>query len=254
MKGFEALVRWQHPDRGLIPPNEFIAIAEETDLIISLGRWVLVEACRQMTEWQRRFPLDPALTMSVNVSYKQLQDPAFIDDVKHALLESGIAPHSLRLEMTESILMTDGEETTAALRRLKSMGIGLEIDDFGTGYSSLSCLQRLPFDTVKIDRSFVRELGGNRGATEIVRAILDLAGSMTMDVIAEGVETSDQLRELSSLGCPLAQGYLFSKPVTAVAAGSFIEDEAFRRGMDQLRLVTCGSEIAETEPLSQLSM
>lgn len=248
MHGFEALVRWQHPERGLIPPIEFISIAEESDLIVSLGRWVLEEACRQMAKWQGQFHLDPPLTMSVNVSYKQLRDPGFIDDVRRVLRESGLEPHSLRLEMTESILMADGEEPAATLRQLKDIGIGLEIDDFGTGYSSLSCLKSLPFDTVKIDRSFVRELGGSRDATEIVRAILDLAGSMTMDVIAEGVETEAQLRELSSLGCSLAQGYLFSRPVKAGDAAVLLEDEVFSSGMQHL-----GMSIREGQPTEEQS-
>ncbi len=231
LHGFEALVRWRHPDRGLISPSEFISIAEETDLIIPLGRTVLTEACRQMAAWQTQFQLSPPLTVSVNVSYKQMKDPGFVQDVRSILTASGLAPHSLRLEMTESTVMSNADETNETLRELKAMDIGLEIDDFGTGYSSLSCLKRLPFDTVKIDRSFVRELGGNEGAGEIVRAILDLAGSMSLDVVAEGVETNAQLKELSELGCSLVQGFLFSKPVGAGAAQLLVEDEAFGRGL-----------------------
>jgi EAL domain-containing protein (putative c-di-GMP-specific phosphodiesterase class I) len=154
--------------------------------------------------------------------------------VKRILDQTGLPPNALRLEMTESTVMTDAEETVEALRRLKEMGIGLEIDDFGTGYSSLSCLKRLPFDTIKIDRSFVRELGGSEEASEIIRAILDLAGSMTMSVVAEGVETQAQLRELNALGCAFAQGYLFSKPVTARAAAALVENETFRQDLRQL--------------------
>jgi EAL domain-containing protein (putative c-di-GMP-specific phosphodiesterase class I) len=170
----------------------------------------------------------------VNVSYKQLKDAGFVEDVRRVLEETKLAPNSLRLEMTESTLMTDTEETVETLRRLKALNVGLEIDDFGTGYSSLSCLKRLPFDTVKIDRSFVRELGGNEEAAEIVRAIVDLAGSMTMTVVAEGVETPAQLEQLDSLGCNFAQGFLFSRPVTASSAATIVEDEAFRRGLGHL--------------------
>jgi diguanylate cyclase (GGDEF)-like protein/PAS domain S-box-containing protein len=245
MHGFEALVRWRHPKRGLIPPGEFISIAEETDLIIPLGRVVLTEACRQMAAWQKQFQLDPPLTVSVNVSYKQMKDPGFVQDVRRILEATELAPHSLRLEMTESTVMTDAEETIETLRQLKAMDIGLEIDDFGTGYSSLSCLKRLPFDTVKIDRSFVRELGGNEEAAEIVRAILDLASSMTLEVVAEGVETNAQLKALKSLGCSLAQGFLFSKPVAAGAAQLLVEDEAFRRGLASLEAQMQGRDYRE---------
>jgi diguanylate cyclase (GGDEF)-like protein/PAS domain S-box-containing protein len=239
--GFEALVRWQHPERGLVQPGEFIAIAEETGLIIPLGRWVLREACRQMARWHTRFGVDNKAvdlankaTVAVNVSYKQLRDAGFVDDVKRILAETELPPQFLRLEMTESTVMNDADETAATLRSLKALGIGLEIDDFGTGYSSLSCLKRLPFDTLKIDRSFVRELGGNEAAAEIVRAILDLARSMSMTVVAEGVETREQLEALDELGCPYAQGFLFSKPVGAAAAGLLVVDEEFRRGFGQI--------------------
>ncbi|HEY3840632.1 MAG TPA: EAL domain-containing protein [Bryobacteraceae bacterium] len=232
--GFEALVRWRHPERGLIGPAEFIPIAEETDLIVPLGSWVLHEACRQMAEWQRRFGLAASPTISVNVSYKQLRDPGFVDDVKHVLEDTGLLPGTLRLEMTESAVMTDAEETAIVLWRLKDLKVGLEIDDFGTGYSSLSCLSRLPFDTVKIDRAFVRDLGCHSEGTEIVKAILELARSMTLTVVAEGVESESQLTQLNALGCSHAQGYYFSKPVCASSATVLFENDAFRRGFDRL--------------------
>jgi EAL domain-containing protein (putative c-di-GMP-specific phosphodiesterase class I) len=187
-----------------------------------------------MAVWQKQFQMDPPLTISVNVSYKQMRDAGFVEDVRRILAATELAPHSLRLEMTESTAMSNAEETIETLRQLKAMDIGLEIDDFGTGYSSLSCLKRLPFDTVKIDQSFVRELGGNEAAAEIVQAILDLASSMALQVVAEGVETYAQLKELSSRGCSLAQGFLFSKPAAAAAAQLLVEDEAFRRGLDSL--------------------
>jgi diguanylate cyclase (GGDEF)-like protein/PAS domain S-box-containing protein len=216
--GFEALVRWMHPERGLIPPDEFIPIAENSDLIILLGRWMLRESCRQMAEWQRNFPLNPPLTISVNVSARQLSDSRLMEDVDLALAKSGLNHEALALEMTESSIMGDAEQTLATLNRLKNMNIRLEIDDFGTGYSSLSYLQRLPFDILKIDRSFVSRLSAGNSSMNIVKAILELGHSFGMDVIAEGVETEEQLSILRQLGCNYIQGYLFSKPVAADAA------------------------------------
>jgi EAL domain-containing protein (putative c-di-GMP-specific phosphodiesterase class I) len=216
--GFEALVRWNHPERGLIPPGEFIPVAEGSDLIVNLGRWVLVESCRQMAEWQKIFATSPPLTISVNVSARQLSDSRLVEDVEFALAESGLNPQSLALEMTESSIMGNTEQTLAILESLKAMGIRLEIDDFGTGYSSLSRLQRLPFDSLKIDRSFIRELGAGNGNLDIVKAILKLAHSLRLEVIAEGVESEEQLCSLRQLGCDYIQGFLFSKPVDAATA------------------------------------
>lgn len=215
IRGFEALVRWNHPQRGLLPPGDFIPFAEESDLIIYLGRWVLRESCRQMAEWQRRFAPDPPLSISVNVSARQLNDHRIVEEVELALAESGLNSASLALEMTESSIMGDTEQTLATLVRLKKMGIQLEIDDFGTGYSSLSYLQRLPFEILKIDRSFVRKLSTRDGSRDIVVAILKLAHSFGLKVIAEGVETEEQLSCLRELGCHYLQGFLFSRPVCA---------------------------------------
>ena len=220
--GFEALVRWEHPQRGLILPGEFIPIAEETDLILSLGRWVLAEACRQMAVWQKKFAMDPPLTISVNVSFRQLMEPGLVDDVKRVLAESGLRPGTLRLEMTESTIMTNADDAIDALRRLKEMNVGLEIDDFGTGYSSLSHLNRLPFDTLKIDRSFVRELVSGE-SSEIVVAILKVAHSLGMSVITEGIENAEQLQLLTELGCNYGQGYYFARPLAPEAAQALIE-------------------------------
>jgi diguanylate cyclase (GGDEF)-like protein/PAS domain S-box-containing protein len=216
--GFEALVRWNHPERGLIPPGEFISIAEESDLILLLGRWVLRESCRQVAEWQRAFSSDLPLTVSVNVSSRQLNDPRLLEDVEASLAESGLKPGSLALEMTESSIMGNTEQTRMTLNRLKQMKVGLEIDDFGTGYSSLSYLQRLPFDALKVDRSFVSELGAGNGSLDIVKAILELAHSLKLEVIAEGVETEEQLDRLRELGCEYFQGFLFSRPLDSNAA------------------------------------
>ena len=215
--GFEALVRWNHPERGLILPGEFIPIAEESDLIILLGRWVLRESCRQMAEWHRRFASLRPLTVNVNVSSRQLTDSRLVEDVELALAESGLDPRFLALEVTESSIMGNAEQTVATLDRLKAMNVRLEIDDFGTGYSSLSYLQRLPFETLKIDRSFIRELSTGSDSLDIVRAIVEMAHSLRLEVIAEGVETEEQLRQLRELGCNYLQGFLFAKPVDAEA-------------------------------------
>jgi diguanylate cyclase (GGDEF)-like protein/PAS domain S-box-containing protein len=221
--GFEALVRWNHPERGLIPPGEFIPVAEDSDLILFLGRWVLRDSCRQMAEWQRRFGADPPLTLAVNVSARQLADPHLVEDVDFALAESGLNHNSLALEMTESSIMGDPVQTLAALNRLKKMNIQLEIDDFGTGYSSLSYLQRLPFDILKIDRSFIQNLKAGDASVNIVKAILGLAHSFEMEVIVEGVETEEQLRCLEQLGCNYLQGYLFSRPLDADGAAELYQ-------------------------------
>jgi diguanylate cyclase (GGDEF)-like protein len=218
IRGFEALVRWKHPERGLIPPGEFIPVAEGSELIVLLGRWVLRESCRQMAEWQKNLAPDPALTINVNVSTRQLSDSRLVEDVEFALAESGLAPESLTLEMTESSIMGNTEETLATLDRLKAMNVRLEIDDFGTGYSSLSRLQRLPFDSLKIDRSFLRELSDGNGNLDIIKAIMQLAHSLRLEVTAEGVETKEQLRTLRQLDCNYIQGFLFSQPVEAAEA------------------------------------
>jgi diguanylate cyclase (GGDEF)-like protein/PAS domain S-box-containing protein len=214
---FEALVRWNHPERGLIQPAEFIPIAEESDLIILIGRWVLQESCRQMAEWHKRFPSLHPLIVNVNVSSRQLTDSRLVEDVELALAESGLNPKFLALEITESSIMGNAEQTLVSLDRLKAMNVRLEIDDFGTGYSSLSYLQRLPFDTLKIDRSFIRELSTGSDSVDIVRAILEMAHSLRLKVIAEGVETVEQQRQLLELGCNYLQGFLFSKPIDSEA-------------------------------------
>jgi diguanylate cyclase (GGDEF)-like protein/PAS domain S-box-containing protein len=223
--GFEALVRWNHPRRGILYPSEFISVAEETGLIVPLGRWVLQEACRQMAAWHKNMIREPALSISVNISFKQLAEPSLPADVENILAETGLDPKTLRLEMTESSIMENAKLAIATLRRFKELHIGLEIDDFGTGYSSLSYLRQLPFDTVKIDRSFVKELGATDDTSEIIGTILQLARSLSMDVVAEGVETKDQLARLTAMGCSSGQGYFFSKPVDAARAQRLIRDK-----------------------------
>jgi diguanylate cyclase (GGDEF)-like protein/PAS domain S-box-containing protein len=227
--GFEALVRWNHPERGLIYPGEFIPVAEESDLIILLGRWVLREACRQMAEWHKSFTSVSPLTINVNVSTRQLCDPRLVEEVELALAESGLNPEALSLEVTESSLIGNAEQTLATLDRLKAIDVRLEIDDFGTGYSSLSYLQRLPFDTLKIDRSFVCEMSAGNDSADIVKAIVEMAHSLRLNVIAEGVETEEQLSQLRELGCNSVQGFLFSRPVSATIARE-IYNEALEVG------------------------
>jgi diguanylate cyclase (GGDEF)-like protein/PAS domain S-box-containing protein len=210
---FEALVRWRHPERGLVMPSEFITVAEETGLIIPLGQWVLNEACRQMREWQKFFQVDEAVTISVNLSSRQFSQADLIEQVSSALRDTGLPSRSLKLEITESMVMENIDTAIDMLTQLRGLGVGLSIDDFGTGYSSLSYLHRFPIDTLKIDRSFVTQMTDNSENAEIVRTIVTLARSLSMDVIAEGVETYEQLQQLSNLGCDYGQGYLFSRPV-----------------------------------------
>ncbi|MEO8662100.1 MAG: EAL domain-containing protein [Bryobacteraceae bacterium] len=233
--GFEALARWQHPRRGLLPPSEFIHAAEETGLIIPLGRWMLQQACRQMAEWHRGSPSQPPLSVSVNMCLKQLADPRFVDDVSQALKETGLNPPSLRLELTESSIMEDKALTLSVLRRLKDLNVGIELDDFGTGYSSLSYLHELPFDAVKIDASFVNGMPGRPGSSQMIETILGMARSLHLDVVAEGVETAEQRDTLIALHCPFAQGFLFSKPVDQAATQkSILADAADHSALEEV--------------------
>ncbi|HUO62319.1 MAG TPA: EAL domain-containing protein [Terriglobales bacterium] len=212
--GVEALIRWQHEKRGLLQPDAFIGLTEETGLIIPIGRWVLGEACRQAREWQTEFPRSPQLVMSVNLSAKQFQNPRLVEEITDALATSGLEAGSLKLEITESVVMQDAPATLAKLRELKALGIKLAIDDFGTGYSSLGYLKRFPVDTLKIDRSFVKGISHEGGDGAIVRAVVTVAKSLNMDVTAEGIETDQQRVELKMLGCDQGQGFLFARPAT----------------------------------------
>jgi diguanylate cyclase (GGDEF)-like protein/PAS domain S-box-containing protein len=216
--GFEALLRWQHPTRGQLGPEEFIAVAEETGLIRELGWWNLREACRQMTEWRADYNAYSQLTMSVNLSPKQFLQVNLVEDIGSLLRELKLPPQSLKLELTESTVMGDPSAAVAMLQQIKSLGISLAIDDFGTGYSSLSYLHRFPLDTLKIDRSFISSIG-NGEETEIARTILPMALNLHLDVVAEGVETIEQLVLLKKLHCKYGQGYYFSKPLSAEEAG-----------------------------------
>jgi diguanylate cyclase (GGDEF)-like protein len=211
--GFEALVRWQHPARGLIPPAEFIPTAEETGLIIPLGYWVLDEACRQVHAWNVEYNFDPPLTINVNLSVRQCEQPDLVEKISDILRKNKVDPTQLKLELTESLIIEDSDEITAMLEKLRDLNIQVQIDDFGTGYSSLSYLHTLPIDTLKIDRSFISRLGGQADSGEIVQTILALAHKLGMKVIAEGVETEEQYTELTAMDCEFMQGFLFSEAV-----------------------------------------
>jgi diguanylate cyclase (GGDEF)-like protein/PAS domain S-box-containing protein len=224
LRGFEALVRWKHPSRGLISPIDFIPVAEETGLIVQIGEWVLRESCQQMQRWHTVFPTDPPMFISVNLSGKQFTQPDLISEVATILDETGLNPRNLKLEITESVVMENIETATEMLKQLRSLGVKLSIDDFGTGYSSLSYLHRFPIDTLKIDRSFVTQMSDNNENMEIVRTVVMLAQNLGMDVVAEGVETTEQLSLLQRLGCEFGQGYFFSKPVIASDAEKIIAD------------------------------
>jgi diguanylate cyclase (GGDEF)-like protein/PAS domain S-box-containing protein len=222
--GVEALLRWQHPTRGLVLPLEFVSLAEETGLIVPIGRSVLMQACKQVAAWQRDLRLDPPLRLAVNVSARQLQDPGFTGDVAAALGSSGLDPGCLTLELTESVLMQSGPLGTAALRRLRELGVLLALDDFGTGYSSLGYLQELPVQVVKIDRSFVQDLHKQERSSALVRAIIDLGGGLGLSLVAEGVEEEAQAAELRRLGCDVGQGFLFARPLEIEALEELLRD------------------------------
>jgi diguanylate cyclase (GGDEF)-like protein/PAS domain S-box-containing protein len=223
--GFEALLRWQHPTRGLIGPEEFILVAEETGLIRELGWWNLREACRQMSDWRTGPNGRPGLIISVNLSAKQFLQPNLVVDIRTLLHELSLSPDALKLEITESAVMADPSAAVEMLQQIKSIGIHLAIDDFGTGYSSLSYLHRFPLDTLKIDRSFIREMQEDGEGMEIARTILPMANNLRLDVVAEGVETLEQVALLKQLHCKYAQGYYFSKPLSAEGTTALLEGE-----------------------------
>lgn len=234
--GVEALVRWTHPQRGVIPPSTFIPIAEEAGLVVPIGRWVLREACRQARRW-----LDETgqrVHVGVNVSARHVRDPALLDDVRSALHEAGIAPAQLLLEITESVLMRDSDDAERVLQSLKSLGVTLALDDFGTGYSSLSYLQRFPIDLLKIDRSFVAPMAAATYDPRLVRAIIVLGESLGMRIVAEGIETTRQQEALRALGCAMGQGYLFARPMTSDQLLAYV-----RREVEQLPMGPRGRQL-----------
>ncbi|HEX8913424.1 MAG TPA: bifunctional diguanylate cyclase/phosphodiesterase, partial [Humisphaera sp.] len=218
--GFEALVRWRRDGR-LVGPGEFIPVAEETGLIVPIGAWVFREACRQLAAWRPRLGGRP-LTMSVNLSRRQLADPGLVPAVERALAETGADPGAVKLEVTESAVMGDPEAARRVLVAVKATGVRLSMDDFGTGYSSLSCLHRFPLDELKLDRSFVANLEGRRDAAAVVSAVVGLAHNLGLRVVAEGLESPEQVAFLQAVDCDHGQGYLFAKPLPADAAEAYL--------------------------------
>ena len=222
LAGFEALIRWEHPERGFVSPGDFISLAEDTGLIVPLGMWVLNQACQQIAKWQWQSHTNRQLFMSVNISSKQLAQSALVNQIREILHQTHVEPRHLKLEITESAVMENAETAVQLLRRLKALGVQLSIDDFGTGYSSLGYLHRFPVDTLKIDRSFIGRIGEAAENIEIVRTIISLAENMGMEVVAEGVETLAQFSQLRALNCQYGQGYLFSRPVEASSIDGWI--------------------------------
>ena len=254
--GFEALLRWQHPEIGLVPPNHFIPLAEETGWIIPLGEWVLRQSAYQIRDWQQRFSHLPRLTMNVNVSPKQLR-PELVATVENVLAEAGIAPEALGLELTESTLVPEIDSARQTLARLQALRVGLRLDDFGVGYSSLSYLQTLRFDTLKIDRSFVERVATDEATRAIVETVIELARKLRMNILAEGIEREEQAQRLIELGCAFGQGFLFSKPVPAESIEAMLAAAPATRDLRALgsMLETCGEagknsrRIPETSPV-----
>jgi diguanylate cyclase (GGDEF)-like protein len=222
LRGFEALLRWYHPVRGVISPTEFIPTAEETGLIVPIGRWVLREACGQLRAWQRDFSRCERLVINVNLSPRQVMQPGLVGEVAAILEETGLEAERLKLEITEGVLLEGSEHVIDTLTQLRGLGLQLGLDDFGMGYSALSYLQRFPFQTLKIDRSFVQGMQ-DRGNAEIVRAIVSMAEGLAMEVTAEGIETAEQAASLQGLSCELGQGFFFNKPLGRDAASAVLE-------------------------------
>jgi diguanylate cyclase (GGDEF)-like protein/PAS domain S-box-containing protein len=232
--GFEALARWQHPTRGLLRAKDFITVAEETGLVIPIGWTMLRAACSQLKQWHDAYSGSDKLYVNVNLSCKQFMQPDMVEHVEIILQETGLPPDKLRLEIVESMLMQNAESTRTILLRLKQLGVQLLIDDFGTGYSSLSYLHRFPTSGLKIDRSFVKGIDGSWSNAELVKTIISICQGMSMDVVAEGVETSEQMTKLIALGCKYGQGYFFSTPMEAASAGEMIG-----QGLEHERQASC---------------
>jgi diguanylate cyclase (GGDEF)-like protein len=221
ISGVEALLRWNHPERGLVSPAQFVPIAEESGLIVSIGEWVLREACHQVRAWKEAGL--PAVRMAVNVSAVQFMGDDFLSVVRDVLVETGVQPHHLELELTETVLMRDADSAIETLNALKSIGVQLAVDDFGTGYSSFSYLRRFPLDALKVDRSFINEISPDSDNATILSALINIGKSLNYRVIAEGVETPEQLHFLQKQGCTEGQGYYFCRPVSAEKCAEFLE-------------------------------
>ncbi|HEY0019557.1 MAG TPA: GGDEF domain-containing protein [Longimicrobium sp.] len=218
VRAFEALVRWMHPERGLVSPVEFIPVAEDTGLIVPIGEWVLERAAEQLRDWHARFPADPPLAMGINLSLRQFAQPGLVEHVQAVLRRTGVGPDTLKLEVTESIVMGNADTAIDALHALKALGVQLQVDDFGTGYSALSYLHRIPLDVLKIDRSFIVAMAGGEKHLAIVRAIIALAAALGLETTAEGVDDPAQADALRWMGCTYGQGYLWGKPMEAADA------------------------------------
>ena len=231
VSGVEALVRWRHPERGLVAPDDFIPFAEETGLIVPIGRWVLREGCRTARALQRLRPDDAPLTMAINLSAKQLQHSDVVADVRDALAESGLDPAHLTLEITETVLMADADLAVRRLEELKALGVRLALDDFGTGYSSLSHLSSFPVDVLKMDRSFLSESASEKAA-ELATAVVALGETLNLDVVAEGIEMPEQWDALRDLGCALGQGFYFARPMTVDATADFLRTDVAGTALD----------------------
>lgn len=221
VESVEALIRWRHPERGLLNPDQFIPVAEEMGLIVPIGDWVLREACRQFAEWQRLDVHTPA-SISVNLSRQQLLVPRYVDRVEQILAETGVARDYLHLEVTESEMMRDISTTTAALAGLKELGVRIQMDDFGTGHSSLACLRDFPLDVLKIDRSFVVTMGAGRDLMAVLNAIIELAHDLDMKTVAEGIESAEQVVSLQALNCDYGQGFYFAKLMRSEEVLAFV--------------------------------
>ncbi len=247
--GFEALLRWNHSEKGFISPVDFIPIAEETGLIVPIGMWVLREACFQLRTWQEQNPYHQDLTISVNLSVKQFSQPNLIEQIDEILSETGLESKCLKLEITESAIMDNAESIADLFQQLRNRQIQLSIDDFGTGYSSLSYLHRFPVDTLKIDRSFINRIGNDGKHIEIIQAIATLAHHLGMNIVAEGVETEQQLDQLRTIRCEQAQGYLFSKPLK----GKLVDEMLTKIALDIPHCLSCGDARANFTPCSSSS-
>jgi EAL domain-containing protein (putative c-di-GMP-specific phosphodiesterase class I) len=224
--GFEALLRWHHPRRGVLPPDEFLSVAEETGLVVPIGRFVLVEGCRQVREFQRKHPELGPLKLSVNLSNKQFFQADLFEQIQEALTVSGLDPSCLGLEITEGVIIRHADSAASRFSRLKSLGVQLYLDDFGKGYSSLNYLHRFPMDILKIDRSFTSRIEEAEGNLAIVKAIITLAHQLGMEVVAEGIQTEEQKARLRLLGCEYGQGFFFSEPVSADGAEGLLLRQA----------------------------
>lgn len=223
LEGFETLVRWNHPCHGLITPDQFIPLAEETGLIIPMGEWIIKRACQQLKQWKHEFTQGNSLTLSINVSIKQFLQENFVAFLRSTVSNQGLSPREIKIELTESLLMAHTESAVKKLRTLREDGFALVLDDFGTGYSSLSYLQQFPMDTIKIDRSFVSSLETRKESVEIVKSVISLSKSLGMSVVAEGVEKEEQLQGLAAMACDSAQGFLFARPMDSEAANRYME-------------------------------